>query len=206
VIRPGLGQPAHKIFSAQREPFAFATHLIDVRAKQNEVKRMEMLLEQNQAESQNPFISAVVAHRHAMFRAARVLLDCDADAEDAVSEAILRAWQAYSGLRKPAAVKSWLLKITVNCAYEHRRKAARLVYTADLSPLTGGKEDPHDEGLWEAVLQLPEEFRVVTVLFYYEDMSVAEIAQTLNIHKGTVRSRLSRARTRLRALLEEESL
>lgn len=169
---------------------------------------MEMILKQSPVESENPFLAAVVAHRHAMFRAARVLLDCDADAEDAVSDAILRAWQAYDGLRKPAAVKSWLLKITVNCAYEHRRKAARLVYTDDLAPLADAQTDPPGEsegaGLWEAVLQLPEEFRVVTVLFYYEDLSVAEIAQTLNIRKGTVRSRLSRARTRLRALLEEE--
>lgn len=169
---------------------------------------MEMILEPTQAENNNPFTDAIIKNRHAMFRAARVLLDCDADAEDAVSEAVLRAWQAYSELRKLTAVKSWLLKITVNCAYELRRKTARLVYTGDLtddlSPLVGGKEDSHDE-LWDTVLQLPEEFRIVTVLFYYEDLSVAEIAQTLNIHKGTVRSRLSRARTRLRALLEEES-
>ena len=150
------------------------------------------------------FAAAITAHRQAMFRAARALLDCDADAEDAVSEAVLRAWQSFGRLRNADAAKAWLIRITVNCAYEHRRKSARVTYTGDLEPLAGSTEDRHDGGLWDAVAALPEEYRIATVLYYYEQMTTAEIAKTLGVREGTVRSRLSRARARLRTLLEED--
>ncbi|GAB2045782.1 sigma-70 family RNA polymerase sigma factor [Agathobaculum sp. TL06] len=165
---------------------------------------MEMILTGMQEDARERFAAAVTAHRHAMYRAARALLDSDADAEDAVSEATLRAWQAFGRLREERALKGWLIKITVNCAYEHRRKGARVTYTDDLEPLAGGAEDRHDLGLWDAVCRLPEDHRIATVLFYYEDMTTAEIAKTLGVREGTVRSRLSRARSRLRTLLEEE--
>ena len=165
---------------------------------------MEMILTGIQEDARERFAAAVTAHRHAMYRAARALLDSDADAEDAVSEATVRAWQAFGRLREERALKGWLIKITVNCAYEHRRKGARVTYTDDLEPLAGGAEDRHDLGLWDAVCRLPEDHRIATVLFYYEDMTTAEIAKTLGVREGTVRSRLSRARSRLRTLLEEE--
>ena len=165
---------------------------------------MEMILSQTQDDARERFAAAVTAHRRAMYRAARALLSSDADTEDAVSEAILRAWQAFGRLRDEKALKSWLIKITVNCAYEHHRRGAHVTYTDDLEPLAGGAEDKHDFTLWDAVCALPEDYRVATVLFYYEDMTTAEIAKTLGVRDGTVRSRLSRARNRLRTLLEEE--
>lgn len=165
---------------------------------------MEMILSQTQDDPRERFTTAVTTHRRAMYRAARALLSSDADAEDAVSEATLRAWQAFGRLRDEKALKGWLIKITVNCAHEHHRKTARLSYTDDLEPLAGGAEDRHDFTLWDAVCALPKDYRVATVLFYYEDMTTAEIAKALGIREGTVRSRLSRARNRLRTLLEEE--
>lgn len=86
------------------------------------------------SEERERFTEAVKAHSSAMFRCARTLLGSDADAEDAVSEAVLKAWQAWGNLRKPKAVKTWLLKITVNCAYEQLRKNCRMLYTEDLTP------------------------------------------------------------------------
>lgn len=165
---------------------------------------MEMILSQTQDDTRTRFAAAVTTHRRAMYRAARALLSSDADAEDAVSEATLRAWQAFGRLRDEKALKGWLIKITVNCAHEHHRKTARLTYTDDLEPLAGGAEDKHGFPLWDAVCALPEDYRVATVLFYYEDMTTAEIAKVLGVREGTVRSRLSRARSRLRTLLEEE--
>ena len=156
---------------------------------------MEMILTNIQEDARERFAAAVTAHRHAMYRAARVLL---------VSEATLRAWQAFGRLRDEKSLKGWLIKITVNCAYEHRRRGARVTYTDDLEPLAGGAEDSHDFTLWDAVCRLPEDYRVATVLYYYEDMTTAEIAKALGVREGTVRSRLSRARSRLRTLLEEE--
>ena len=165
---------------------------------------MEMILTNIQEDARERFAAAVTAHRHAMYRAARVLLDSDADAEDAVSEATLRAWQAFGRLRDESSLKGWLIKITVNCAYEHHHRGARVTCTASLEPRAGGAEDRHDFTLWDAVCRLPEDYRVATVLYYYEDMTTAEIARARGVREGTVRSRLARARKRLRTLLEEE--
>ena len=146
----------------------------------------------------------VTEHSRAMYRAARSLLPSDADAEDAVSEALLRAWQAFGRLKSEEALKGWLLKITVNCAREQRRKGARVTYTDDLEPLAGSVEDRQYDGLWDAVLALPEDQRTAVVLFYYEDMTLSQIAAVLGVAQGTVKSRLCRARGRLREMLKEE--
>ena len=71
---------------------------------------MEMILSQIQDDPHTRFAAAVIEHRRAMYRAARALLASDADAEDAVSEATLRAWQAFGRLRDEKALKGWLIK------------------------------------------------------------------------------------------------
>ena len=150
------------------------------------------------------FSAVILQYSRSLFRAARAVLDSDADAEDAVSEAVLRAWQYWDRLRTPEAARAWLLKIVVNCAYELRKKQGRVTYTDELERLAGAAEEEPARGLWEAVLRLPEEQRAAVMLYYYEELSVAETAKTLGVAQGTVKSRLSRARERLRELLNEE--
>ena len=130
----------------------------------------------DRASAREEFAAAVTEHSRGMFRAARSILDSDADAEDAVGEAVLRAWQSWDRLRARGAVRAWLLKIAVNCAYEQRRRDSRVIYTDELEPLAGGAEDALPGGLWDAVLHLPEEQRAAVTLYYYEDLPVAEIA------------------------------
>lgn len=155
---------------------------------------------ENNQDNRQRFAALIREHSHSMFRAARAILDCDADAEDAVGEAVLLAWQALPKLKNQAAARRWLLKITVNCAYGRRR----VVYMDDLSQVAGSAPLPEPSGLWDAVLRLPEDQRLAVMFYYYEDMPVAEIAKTLGVAQGTVKSRLSRGRERLRALLREE--
>lgn len=165
---------------------------------------MEISASMESEAPQEQFAQVVTEHSHAMFRAARAVLDSDADAEDAVSEAILRAWQAWGRLRKRESARAWLLKITVNCAYEFLRKTNRTVVLEGLEHLAGTVEEKQYGDLWDAVLALPKRQRAVVVLFYYEDLPLAQIAKILGVAQGTVKSRLSRARGRLRELLNEE--
>lgn len=159
---------------------------------------------ENNEDNQQRFAALVREHSRSMFRAARAILDCDADAEDAVGEAVLLAWQAFPKLKRPEAAQCWLLKITVNCAYGQRRKQRRVVRLDDLSQAAGSVPPPEPSGLWEAVLRLPEDQRLAVMLYYYEDLPVADIAKALGVPQGTVKSRLSRGRERLRGLLREE--
>lgn len=103
------------------------------------------------------FTRAVLAYQRDMYRAARAMLPCDADAEDAVSQAVLLAWQSRDRLREEDAARAWLVKITVNCARQQCRHRGRVLYLSELEPLAGGREDPHPHELWDAVLSLPPE-------------------------------------------------
>ena len=150
------------------------------------------------------FSAAVTQHSRGMYRAARSLLDCDADAEDAVAQAVLQAWQSLGRLRQPEAVRSWLIKITVNCAYAQRRKQRGALSLDELPQEPAAPEPPRYDGLWSAVAALPPERRAAVTLFYYEDMSLDEIARCLGVPKGTVKSRLARARAQLKEMLQEQ--
>ena len=101
------------------------------------------------------FTRAVLAYQRDMYRAARAMLPCDADAEDAVSQAVLLAWQSRDRLREEDAARAWLVKITVNCARQQCRHRGRVLYLSELEPLAGGREDPRPHELWDAVLSLP---------------------------------------------------
>lgn len=154
--------------------------------------------------TQEEFTRAVEEYSRAMYRAARALLESDADAEDAVGQAVLLAWQSRGRLRERGAARAWLVKIAVNCARRLRQKNGRMLYFDDLEQVAGGREDRRYQALWDAVLVLPPESRAVVVLFYYEDLTVEQIARTLKVPQGTVKSRLSRAREKLRIMLCEE--
>ena len=137
------------------------------------------------------FAALVQAHSRALFRAARALLDSDAAAEDAVGEAVLLAWQAFPRLRRRESARAWLLKITVNCAYDQRRRARPTV--------------PLEEAACAAA-PAQEDQRMAVTLYYYDGLSVGEIAQVLGAPQGTVKSRLSRGRDKLRERLREEGI
>lgn len=140
------------------------------------------------------FADAVTQHGGRMFRAARAVLDSDADAEDAVSQAVLQAWQSLDRLKNKGAVRPWLVKIAVNCAYAQRRRQGRVVYLDDLDREPAAPETARHDGLWEAVV----------ALFYYEGLGVDEIARLLRVPRGTVKSRLSRARGQLKEMLQDQ--
>ena len=92
------------------------------------------------------------------------------------------------------------MKIVVHESYRIARKRGRTDYLEDSPGTEIPTEDSHYE-LWDLVNTLDEEFRVVTILFYYEDLSLKEIGMILDIPVGTVKSRLTRARAKLKHLI-----
>lgn len=153
--------------------------------------------------TKDEFAAAVTENSRAMFRTARTLLSSDADAEDAVSRAVLSAWRGVSKLRDREKIRPWLIKITVNSAYEIRRKTGRVTFLEEIPDTPAPDEHRYDD-LWEAISNLPEDRRTAITLFYYDGLSVEEIAEALSLPEGTVKSRLSRARDQLRQMLKED--
>ncbi len=151
------------------------------------------------------FCRLIRENRSSLFRVAKGILKNDADAEDAVSEATVKAYISFGKLRKIESFRSWIMKILVNESYTLLRKKPPTQPLADDIPDNGALTVSTVESiaLWNAIELLSDEFRTVTVLFYYEDLSIREISNVLRIPIGTVNSRLSRAREKLKTLLTE---
>lgn len=137
-----------------------------------------------------------------LYRVTASLLSSQQDAEDAMQEALCTAYEKLYTLKDAKKFRSWLLKIAANSAYDILRRRGRTVPLEDLEPAAA--DHTEDKlGLWMAVQQLPADYRTVVVLFYYEDLDVREISQITAIPEATVKTRLFRARQRLKSLLAE---
>lgn len=117
-----------------------------------------------------------------------------------MSEAVLKAYENLGKLRSADKFKAWIMQITANEAHKLYGKQKRSIVIERIEEFLPVFEDEHHE-LWDALMQLEQPFREVILLFYYEQFSIAEISQTLQIREGTVKSRLSRGRKQLKDML-----
>lgn len=139
-----------------------------------------------------------------VYRLAYARTGSRADAEDVMQEVFLRLLRKRPQFRDDEHCKAWLLRAAANRANDLFRSAWRK-HTAPLEDgLTVAAPEPEAGGVLEAVLALPETYRVPVHLFYYEDLSVAEIAAVLGKSEGAVKTRLSRARDLLRESMKGE--
>ena len=156
-------------------------------------------------EERERFCSVLHESRGSLYRLALGITGSSADAQEAVAEAVCRAYERYGQLREKEKLPQWLLKITANEARRLCRRRARSVPLEALSAEPAAPDRREEGGaLWQAVETLPRDQREAVVLFYYEDLSTGEIARILGTTPGAVRVRLSRARERLRELLKED--
>ena len=147
------------------------------------------------------FCEQVNNYRNQLYMAAYAILKNDADAQDAVSSAILRMYEKLHQLREPRKFKAWMFKIVRNEALQMKRRNMETPVDGEMLQMAGAVEDHYDE-LWDVIGSLKEEFRIVIVLFYYNDLSLKEISQVLEIPVGTVKSRLKRGREQMKKALE----
>jgi RNA polymerase sigma-70 factor (ECF subfamily) len=159
-----------------------------------------------------------------LFRTARSILKTDAEAEDALQEAYLRAWRALSNFRADSKLSTWLVRIVINEALGRlRRRGAQVIplessmESTDRQAQESVEEDDPDRepdrlamrsqvrALMEARIDLlPEAFRTVFMLRAVEEMRVEEVAAALDIPEATVRTRFFRARSLLREGLSRD--
>ncbi len=127
------------------------------------------------------------------------------DAEDVAQEVMLKLCRHAGEIESEAHLKHWLIRVTVNeCASLFRSPWRRRTQPLDESWLAAQPDAPESDDRLDAALEaLNPDQRAAIHLFYYEDMSAEEIAGALGIRPATVRERLSRARRKLRKLLDE---
>ena len=156
-------------------------------------------------------------HQLGVFRLALSILSDPSEANEAAQDTFIAALNALRSYRENSSFKAWLYTIALNASRSRLRKRKALerlqhrlttifhVQTQrspTLEDMVVGNEE--DAALWKALETLGEKHRIPIVLRYYHDLSVSEIAEILKIKEGTVHSRLSIARERLRAELESK--
>jgi RNA polymerase sigma-70 factor (ECF subfamily) len=135
------------------------------------------------------------------------ILKNNMDAEDAVSETTCKAFVNFSKLRNSEKFKPWIMKILINEAYAIANKRKGFTpLDEDISVENNDAEIIDTIILWDAVQALSDDYRIVTILFYYEDMCIKEISKILNIPEGTVNSRLNRSRQQLKKFFMKEGV
>jgi RNA polymerase sigma-70 factor (ECF subfamily) len=145
-----------------------------------------------------------------LYAVARLILRESDLAEDAVQEALVRAWQQLPSLRDPHRFDAWLYRLVVNACADQGRQLRRWSIQVAPIPLDGSISD--DTGsvadrdqLDRAFTRLKPEQRAVVVLHHHSGFSAAEISRILGIPEGTARSRLHYATEAMRAALEADA-
>ena len=149
------------------------------------------------------FGGRVIALQNRLYRIARGYLRGEHDCLDAVSEAVLKAWQKRDTLRDERLFETWLIRILIRECVNIQRKQKRVV---PMETLPEAATDPPSDNLVlrDALDSLSQEQRAAVVLHYMEGYGVADVAAMLHTFKGTVTSRLHYARLKLRDLLKED--
>lgn len=143
----------------------------------------------------------IIDNKESMYRLAYSIVRNDADAQDAVSDAIVLAFEKRHQIRNVESAKAWLMKIVVNSSKRIIAKSCKLVLSDNQDQYEQAEAFESDD-MWPVVMELGEEYREVVVLYYYEQFNVKEISKMLKIPEGTVKSRLSRARDKLLKMIE----
>ncbi len=145
-----------------------------------------------------------------LYAVALLILRAGDRAEDAVQEALVRAWQQLPSLRDPDRFDAWLYRLVVNACADQGRQLRRwsqqvrpLPLDASIGDHTGSVADR--EQLERGFSRLKPEQRAVVVLHYYSGFSAAEIGRILGIAEGTARSRLHYSIEAMRAALEADA-
>ena len=177
----------------------------------------EQLIERCRSGDEEAVSWLVKDNQAAIFRLGLSILDDPAEADEATQETFLAALRNLGSYRGSASPRTWLFAIAINVCRSRLRRGrtwqrVQALFLGGVVSLNGHDDAAaHPEALavqreandavWQAVQDLGEKHRLPVILRYYHDLSVAEIAGVLGISEGTVHSRLSIARDRLRTAL-----
>ena len=151
------------------------------------------------------FTAAVERYQNTVYRTALHALGSPQDADDAAQEVFLRLFNSRDDFEGEEHLRRWLLRVTVNYCRDLLRSPWRKRRVSwEEVPEIPVFDRPEQEALYREVMALPEKYRTVLYLFYYEELSVREIGSLLGLTVSAVTTRLSRAKQRLKERLGED--
>lgn len=148
------------------------------------------------------FINKILECEQTLYNVSKSILINDSDCEDAVQDAILKAFKKLHTLKNEEYFKTWLIRILMNECYKRKSKEKiNIPYEDCINDLKPDSTKDYSE-LYIAIRGLPKRISITVVLYYVEGYSINEIKEILKVPSGTVKSRLSRGRKLLKTTLE----
>ena len=171
--------------------------IIQIKPKKNEEQKFTELIEENKLR---------------FYKTAKIILKNDDDVYDALQEALISIYKNYEKLENEKFFSTWATRIIINKCYDLLRKRKNNIVSIDEfienNPSMGhnDKYEIDESGIKQAMNFLNDDVKLIVVLYYYDNYSVKEISEIVNIPEGTVKSRLSTARKLLKQKLGKEEI
>lgn len=144
-------------------------------------------------------------YKDSLFSVAFNICKNAADADDVVQDTLIQYHTTNKQFCSEQHIRAWIIRVAINKAKNINKAFFKRVSVPLEEYLeTLAFETPEDENLFEEVLKLPEKYRIVIHLFYYEDYTIKEIAGILHMTESNVKIRLTRGRKLLKNVLQEE--
>lgn len=172
-------------------------------------QNVEQLVRKAKKGDPQAFTALVLQNEHMLARTAMTILKNADDAADAVQEAVLEAWRKLEGLRQTRYFRTWLVRILIHKCYDLCEERDKHKHSVLESALSAAEEDDRDAALdvRSALDGLGEDDRMLLGLFYFDGLSVREIAKALHLSEAAVKQRLHRSRRRFQTnYLQQEEL
>ena len=159
------------------------------------------------------FAMLIEQYKLPIYKTAKAILKDEDDVCDAIQDTALSIYKNIINLKNEKYFKTWVIRITINKCYDIIAK--HKLNDKKVSKMQLNDEEIHNSfdnsiiaktDLEKALNLLEEDLRIVTVLYYYNNFSISEISEILNIPKGTVKSRVFRAREKLYDILSKEEV
>ena len=158
----------------------------------------------NQTNRDREIVRIVETYSDMLMRIALNRVNSIAEAEDVVQSTFERLMKRQPRFETREHEKAWLIKTAIRICIDEARRASRRTSVPLNEEIAAAYSEESFE-LLETVRRLPEHDRDAVYLYYYEEYTIREIAKILGEREGTTRSRLSRARKKLRAIMEGEA-
>ena len=154
--------------------------------------------------TKDAFIREVRNAEAMLYHISKSILKNDSDCGDAVQETLLKAYEKLPMLKEEKFFRTWITRILINECKGILRKQKKVVPYEDYMGNVRLSEENRYHHLYMAIMELPEDLRILVTLYYIEGFSQKEISEILEIPEGTIKSRLSRARDFLKTQLSDE--
>lgn len=173
---------------------------------------MAIIQIKSKKDKEEQFTALIEENKLRFYKTAKIILKNDDDVYDAIQEALISIYRNYEQLENKEYFSTWATRIVINKCYDLLRKNKNNIVPIDEEIENDRNIAQYDEyevdeyGIKEAMKYLNEDFKLIVILYYYDNYSIKEISQIVNIPEGTVKSRLSKAREILKQKLGKEKI